>query len=48
MFLSAGVLTDEEREEAFGTVPEIEPLRFNRNIALNLIDGQPRRAEQAR
>jgi hypothetical protein len=40
MFLSAGVLTEDEREEAFAAVPDMEPLRFNRNISLNLIDGE--------
>lgn len=40
MFLSAGVLTEEEREEAFAAVPEMEALRLNRNISLNLIDGE--------
>jgi hypothetical protein len=40
MFLSAGVLTEEERQAAFAAVPEMEPLRFNRNISLNLIDGE--------
>jgi hypothetical protein len=40
MFLSAGVLTEDEREQAFAAVPEMEPLRFNRNIALNLVDGE--------
>ena len=40
MFLSAGVLTEDERELAFAAVPEMEALRLNRNIALNLIDGK--------
>ena len=40
VFLSAGVLTEDERELAFAAVPEMEALRLNRNIALNLIDGK--------
>src|ERR1700674_3169237 len=39
MFLSTHALTHQERDAAFASVPEMEALRFNRNVAVNLVDG---------
>jgi hypothetical protein len=38
MFLSTPLLTTAERDAAFGAVPELDQLRLNRNVAMNLVD----------